>query len=75
MRRNTKVKIYLPSSSVASPSATSPSSSPSLKPCTKEYQPVCADGKTYSNACVAENFGIKDAKEGACKVPKAVEAK
>lgn len=34
--------------------------------CTREYAPVCANGKTYSNACLAKNAGENTHTEGAC---------
>ena len=34
--------------------------------CPSIYQPVCADGTTYDNECVAQNDGVTDFVEGAC---------
>ncbi|RYD77884.1 MAG: hypothetical protein EOP53_12200 [Sphingobacteriales bacterium] len=36
-------------------------------PCNKMLLPVCGcNGKTYGNACVAENAGVLSWKEGKC---------
>jgi hypothetical protein len=35
--------------------------------CSQEYKPVCAKGKTYSNACKARNAGAKKFTKGVCK--------
>ncbi|MEM4208543.1 MAG: hypothetical protein QW153_03095, partial [Candidatus Bilamarchaeaceae archaeon] len=35
--------------------------------CPDYYSPVCADGKTYQNACYAKCIGIIDYKEGECQ--------
>ena len=34
--------------------------------CPSIYQPVCADGTTYDNECVALSDGVTDFVEGAC---------
>lgn len=36
--------------------------------CTQILMPVCGcNGKTYSNACEAEGYGIKNYSQGECK--------
>ncbi len=37
--------------------------------CTKEYRPVCANGKQYSNLCMAQaaNEKLEDIKKGPCQ--------
>jgi len=47
------------------------SSTPPVDTCTAEYDPVCgADGRTYSNKCVASQKGVQIVYRGECKVTK-----
>lgn len=35
--------------------------------CNKMFEPVCAEGRTFPNACEAECQGFKDWKAGSCE--------
>ena len=37
--------------------------------CTKEYAPVCCEGKTFGNICVADSEGCFQSNEGECPSP------
>ena len=37
--------------------------------CTKEYRPVCCEGTTYSNSCVAGCSGCEGGVKGECPTP------
>ncbi len=50
---------------VGAPTVT-PSASPTVQICTREYDPVCANGVTYSNACNARAAGHTTFTSGAC---------
>eukprot|EP00956_Cyclotella_meneghiniana_P039190 scaffold167306_cov57-Cyclotella_meneghiniana.AAC.1 len=44
----------------------SPTKNPVAKPCPFIYKPVCCDGVTYDNDCVAEANGAGNCVDGAC---------